>query len=313
MSTDQALNGATAEAVTINTTVEERPVTSIAEQVREQQDLRRLLEKVLEQEVVVHDDGPNANLFDTRKFNQCYRVAQAMAEMSILPDHLKQIGSQSQGFKPLSPRQIAANCFRIVNQAVRWGFDPYAIVDETYVVAGKLGYQGKLIAAVVNARAGLEGRLRYTHDGKGADRTVTVTGRFKGDPNEFTVTVRLGDVVTGNDMWKKDPDQKLCYTGAIKWARRYCPEVVLGVLTDDDLDRIKDADADRAPVSSLAQLTEQLQSKPNQFVGHVGKDTLADPPADPPTAKQDKPAEPRQKSGSGLFPKGNPDAVEGGA
>lgn len=52
--------------------------------------------------------------------------------------------------------------------------------------------------------------------------------------------VRVGDAKTSNDMWKKDPRQKLIYTGAIKWARAHTPELILGVMTDDDIDRMRD-------------------------------------------------------------------------
>jgi len=210
--------------------------------------------------LIVHDDGPNANLFDTAKFEQCYRIAQAMSQMSILPEHLKTTGSKN-NLKFLTPKEIAANCFRIVNQAVRWGMDPYAIIDETYVVAGKLGYQGKLIAAVVNTRArGLKGRLNYEHTGAGDDMEVTVSGNLDGEVKTITLCVR--DAKTQNDMWRTDPEQKLCYSGATKWARRHCPEVMLGILTDDDLDRI--AESRPQKVNSLDEL---VRTQPREEEG----------------------------------------------
>ena len=42
-------------------------------------------------------------------------------------------------------------------------------------------------------------------------------------------------------MWTKDPRQKLIYSGVIKWARAHAPELILGVATDDDIDRIVEA------------------------------------------------------------------------
>lgn len=282
MSTDTPQAGSVEQAAAV---ILENEAPDIQTEVKEQRDLQRLLEKVLDRTIEVHDDGPNANLFDTRKFNQCYRVATAMADMSILPDHLKRDKSG-----PYSQRQIIANCFRIVNQAVRWGFDPYAIVDETYVVGGKLGYQGKLVAAVVNARAGLVGRLRFTHEGTGDAMTVTVAGKFKDDPdNVCEIKLSVKDAKTDNQMWKKDPEQKLCYSGAIKWARRYCPEVVLGVLTDDDVDKIQLDGESISSVGDLTQLTDTVKARTAEY---------ADKP------KDDLPR------GNDLFPKGNPDASE---
>jgi hypothetical protein len=169
-------------------------------------------------------------VLDTARFEHMQRIANAIAEQTLCPAHLR--GTDA--------RQTAANCFRVVNQAVRWGFDPFAVVDETYVVQNKLGYQGKLVAAVVNAKAGLQQRLSYAYNDKaGDDLTITVTGRFIGEDVDRTVEVRVGTAKTNNKMWTADPRQKLIYSGAIKWARAHCPELLLGVLTDDDIDRMQ--------------------------------------------------------------------------
>lgn len=170
-------------------------------------------------------------IMDTSKFDHMWRIATAIAKMSLLPDHLKGIDFSI----------TQANCFRVVNQAFRWWLDPYAMMDETFVIQGKLGYSGKLIAAVVNSRGGLRKKLSYSYnDEVGDDLEITVSGVMAGEDTPRTVSVRVGDAKTKNTMWTRDPRQKLIYTGAPKWARAHCPEVVLGVLTDDDLDRMRD-------------------------------------------------------------------------
>jgi hypothetical protein len=51
--------------------------------------------------------------------------------------------------------QIMANCFLVVNQAVRWNMDPFAVAQCVSVVHGKLCYEGKLIAAIIEAKLGI--------------------------------------------------------------------------------------------------------------------------------------------------------------
>jgi len=184
--------------------------------------------------LAVIDSSPIAYLLDTARFEHCYRIAKLMASASLIPDHLK-IGRDK---RPLEPEQIAANCFMIVNQSLRWGFDPFSVAPETYVVGGKLAFQGKLIMAAINALAGLEERLNFTFTGKVGtpELTITVSGRFKGEREARTVSVSVAQARTDNDMWKKDPEQKLVYTGSIKWARRHCPEVVMGIMLEDEMD-----------------------------------------------------------------------------
>jgi hypothetical protein len=167
---------------------------------------------------------------DTGRFDQAQRVAMTMAQSSTTPKHLK--GN--------TLPETCANCFRVVNQALRWGMDPFAVMDETYVIGGKLGFQGKLVAAVINTRAGLKGRLNATYEGAGDNRKITISGTFRDETEPRTIEWTVAQGKTTNEQWKKNPDQKLFYSGIMIWARRWCPEVILGVSTLEDLETIED-------------------------------------------------------------------------
>lgn len=178
------------------------------------------------------DAPPLAAWEDPTLWDQLMRVSSALARTQLLPAHLR--GSNQE--------ETTANCLLVVEQAHRWGMSPFALVGETYVIGGNLGYQGKLVAAVINTRAGLEDRLSYEFSGKGDDLICVCSGTFKGTGKTEQVAVKLGDVVTFEKsgkrkaMWSRMPEQKLSYGAAIKWARRHAPEIMLGVATVDDLD-----------------------------------------------------------------------------
>lgn len=224
---------------------------------------------------VVSDSGPLAHLLDTARFEHLQRIALIMATASLIPDHLK----------GRSQQETLGNCFLVVNQSLRWGLDPFAVAAETYSVQGKLGFQGKLIAALVNARSNLEGKLRYEFKGTGDNRTVTVIGQFADEDIERTVDLSVGQAKTSNKMWTNDPDQKLIYSAATKWARRHCPEVLLGVLTDDDLDRISEsqpaARVAQAASATLEDLTDRLTAGNGLSAGEIPLDEpVSEAPAD---------------------------------
>ncbi|MEI6561103.1 MAG: hypothetical protein WCO68_03350 [Verrucomicrobiota bacterium] len=181
----------------------------------------------------VEDRTSSSYLFDPARFQQMWAVAKAMAQGTLIPEHL---WKDKQG--NFDEAQVEGNCFLIVNQAVNWNFDPFAVAQASYFVRGKLGYEGKLVNAVINAKAGLKNRLAYTFSGSGQDLTITVSGTFENETDPRTITLSVKDAKTDNDMWRKDPEQKLVYAGGTKWARRHCPEVIFGVLTDDDVDKI---------------------------------------------------------------------------
>jgi hypothetical protein len=171
-------------------------------------------------------------VLDTGLFEQMWRVAKAMAAASLIPDHLKVNGQGG-----LDRERTAANCFLVVNQAVRWDMCPFSLMAGSYVVGGKVSYEGKVIAAVINARAGLKGRLGFDYSGSGQARTITISGTFADDPNPRSLTGSVKEWQTKNPMWTKGgvaTDQKLAYTGAIWWARRHAPELVLGVILEGE-------------------------------------------------------------------------------
>src|SRR6185437_11744430 len=96
---------------------------------------------------IVSDPIP---VLDTARFEHMQRIATVMAASNLIPDSLCMTGEKDN--KALLPQaQVIANCFLVVNQAVRWGMDPFAVAQCVSVVHGKLCYEGKLIAAIIEA------------------------------------------------------------------------------------------------------------------------------------------------------------------
>lgn len=172
---------------------------------------------------VVQDFIP---VLDTARFEHMQRIASVMAEMSVVPDSLRGSG----------PRQTIANCFMVVNQATRWGMDPFAVVACCSVVKGRLTYEGKLVAAVLDAKLGV--RLTYKWSGEGEQMAIEVSGTL---PDGVIETIE-GTVTewktTGNGSpWRPATYKKmLAYRGAREWARLYAPAVMLGVYSDDEME-----------------------------------------------------------------------------
>ena len=162
-------------------------------------------------------------LFDTGQFEHMHRVAKLMSSSTLVPKHLQ--GKD-------------ANCMLIVQQALRWRMDPFALAVGTFVVQDRLGYEGKVVAAVVNTRAKLKQRLRYDLSGSGQECSVVVRGTFEGEDEERTVEATWAEgrkLSPAGAKWEELPDQQLCYYAVRKWARRHCPELILGVLSDDEV------------------------------------------------------------------------------
>lgn len=208
--------------------------------------------------------------FDPQRFEQVKALAEMLADASVVPDSLKtERRKQGNGWEQvdLDRKQVVANVFLVVNRALRWECDPVALLDEAYVVGGKLAFSGKTIAAVVNRHANLKGPLEYVHvGGKGESFKVRCSGTLRNEsqPRSVEMTVKQGVNQAGrrNEMWTRDPFQKLCYTLAIRWARRHAPGVILGVYSVDELKgdlvgAVREIGIGQ-PISSLDALTERL-------------------------------------------------------
>lgn len=137
---------------------------------------------------------------------------------------------------PAALQKSPADCLMVIQQAVRWDMDPFAVAQECSVIQGKLMHSGKLVAAVVNARGNLTQRLSFTYSGKGEDRAIVVSGQLQGEAEPRTVDVTLKQARTANAMWTKQPDQQLMYHGTRVWARRHTPELMLGVYSPEEFD-----------------------------------------------------------------------------
>lgn len=158
--------------------------------------------------------------FDATQFEHAQRLAKLVSTSNFIPEKL---------------RGNVADCFLVIQQALRWKMDPFAVAQATFVIGGKLGYEGKLVAAAINCSGRLDKSLDYKYqDDIKKGRGVTVTGILKGEVEPREVTIFLKDVQTSNKVWTSQPDQQLAYRGAREWARRHLPEVILGVYSEDE-------------------------------------------------------------------------------
>jgi len=137
---------------------------------------------------------------------------------------------------PVGLQKSPADCLMVIQQAVRWQMDPFAVAQECSVIQGKLMHTGKLVAAVVNARGNLTQRLSFEYSGEADNRTIVVSGQLQGEPAPRTVEVVLRNAKTQNKVWQTQPDQQLMYHGVRVWARRHTPELMLGVYSPEEFD-----------------------------------------------------------------------------
>jgi hypothetical protein len=158
--------------------------------------------------------------------------------------------------------------------------DPFAVTQCVSVVHGKLCYEGKLIAAVLEAKLGVQ--LEYDISGQGEAMGIVVSAAIDGRPvvdSQNKVKTVVGTVAdwktTGNGSpWSARGGfpRMLRYRGAREWARAHAPGLMLGVYSDDEMaDLSDDARANRArnvtPIEDARQARQEQAENPNHPQG----------------------------------------------
>ncbi|MDO9439778.1 MAG: hypothetical protein Q7T73_02700, partial [Beijerinckiaceae bacterium] len=212
-------------------------------------------------------------ILDTARFEHMQRVARVMASSSMIPETLRTVGKGNDKVD-LPFEQVLSNCFLVVNQAARWGMDPFAVISCCAVVHGRLAYEGKLVAAVLAAKMNISLHHYFTGEPSSdgyriylCDQPFTeqLIGQLK--PGAKILGVRLWDGSVGE--WKttgagtpwtpKNYPRMLIYRGSRDWTRIYEPALMLGVYSDDEmLDLVEDARARRATPVAGGSLMDRL-------------------------------------------------------
>lgn len=189
--------------------------------------------------------GSGGSKIAPQNLGEVVRFAEVMSRADIaLPKHL---------------RGNAGACMAVALQALEWEMSPFAVASKSYAVNGVIAYEAQLIAAVVNTRSGIKGRLKYEYSGEGDLLQCTVTGTLEGEDYAYT-SPPMRDITPKNSpLWKTDPRQQLGYYSARSWARRYTPEVILGAYDRDEAEQFRGPD-NAKDVTPLAQRLEQART-----------------------------------------------------
>lgn len=170
-------------------------------------------------------NSPSRTTFMPASMGEAMQLATIMARSTFVPQHC---------------RGAEGNCLAIIMQASRWGMDPFAVANKAYFVkdGAPPAFEAQLINAVVNSSGALSGRLRVEFTGEGEKLRCTVSGYLRADPQDEKVrTQSIARITTRNSPnWKQDPEQQLAYYTTRAWARLFCPEVLLGVYTPDEIE-----------------------------------------------------------------------------
>jgi len=183
-------------------------------------------------------DNTNDIFFNSDLFTQAQRAAKLLSESTMIPDHYR-------GKMP--------DCFIALASANRLNIDVFSYMQSSYVVHGRPGIEAKLVIALINTRGPFSGPVQWKMEGEGKDRKCTAYAYHAKTKElcEFTLTWKMVEAEGWNkdaktksghiikSKWNTLPDLMFRYRSATFLARLYCPEVIQGITTVEELQDIQ--------------------------------------------------------------------------
>lgn len=170
-------------------------------------------------------------------------------------------------------------CLGIIDDAIRFRTSPYALARKSYFVNDNLAYEAQVIAGIINAFAPLKQRPDIKWEGEGLERVCIVIAEFKDGSVREVRSPKLKDIHPKNSpLWKSDPDQQQSYYTLRSFARRWCPEIILGIYDVEEMRfaEMRDVSPEQPSVMQRLQARQEPAQQREGFdPAHIASETAA--------------------------------------
>lgn len=168
-------------------------------------------------------------------FRESYKLASVFAKSSLVPQ-------QYQG--------KTEDCAIAVDMAERMGVTPLMVMQNLYVVKGKPSWSGQACMSFIKAKYG-DAEPIYTGqrgtDTRGCFVRVTKPDGEVIEGAEVTIGMAKAEGWTSNKKWINMPELMLAYRAAAFFARVYCPEILMGVQVEGEVEDSERPQPQKAP------------------------------------------------------------------
>lgn len=158
-------------------------------------------------------------------FEHTWRVAKAFSLSSMVPPHFQQ--------KP-------ENCMVALMMAQQLEVNPLLALQNLTVIQGRPGFNAQFAIALANRRGPFAGPITWSSKGQGDSLEVSARAVIKSTGEQVSVKVSMemarAESWVKNPKYKSIPEQMLRYRSATWLIRLYCPEVLLGFGTSEELE-----------------------------------------------------------------------------
>ncbi len=226
--------------------------------------------------------------FVPTNMDEAWRFANALSRTNMVPQNYRD--------KP-------DECLIVLDLAARLKTNWLAVMQHTYDIHGRLGFEAKFVLALINRSGLYVDPLEYEVKGENADDDDYAVRAYA--TSRKTKKILYGPWITWKlvkaekwsskkeSKWLTMPEQMFHYRAASWFKNRHCPEVTIGIQTIED---IEDA-PERKPVESLTygETEQQTQEQIEAEQGSQPVEAEFEQPAAEEEKPQEKPAKKTRK------------------
>lgn len=185
-------------------------------------------------------------------FEQAQRMAQCLAQSTMVP-------------KDYQGQQGLANCMIAMEVAGRMKISPLVVMQNMVPIHGKPTWSSSFLIGTINA-SGRFSPLRFHFDNEDNPTSCYAEAKdlasgdiLKGQKVTLEMAKKEGWASRAGSKWPTMPGQMLTYRAASFWVRVYCPEISLGLVTQEEA---LDAAVETVTVEEVPAVPEPIQAAP---------------------------------------------------
>lgn len=220
--------------------------------------------------------APNESAFSLQTFDHAQRVAKMLSSSSLIP-------KEYQG--------RVDNCLIALEMANRNGSSPLMVMQNLHIIQGKPSWSSPFIIGSINSCGRFSSKLKFkksganpTSDDYGYEAYATEKGgdELIGPKVTWKMVKDEGWLSKAGSKWKTMPELMFQYRSAAFFGRLYCPEIMMGMQTVEEIVDVQSVDVTQEEVKKNkeaerivlmiknATTIEEL----NGLSPHVGNDQL---------------------------------------
>ena len=204
-------------------------------------------------------------LSNGNQLNAALAVAEELSKSDIIPKEFQK--------KP-------ANCLIAVELSNRLKASPFQVMQNMDVIYGRPALRSSFVIACINNSGKIIGSLKFEMNEKCTKCRAWAIEKETGSKlTGPTITMEMAEkegwLTKNGSKWKTMPDLMLRYRAASFFGRLYCPEIMNGMYTDDEVSDFKEnSTSEVIDVFEESVLPDDDNNEPHPTPSPVGEGEL---------------------------------------